>query len=673
MSRRARRIWLVVGGVAIALLVAGLSVILILRSAWFRGRVRDRIITEVEKATGGRTQIGAFQFDWEHMRAEVDGFTLHGTEPADGPPLFKADSIVLGIKVISVLKRSVDLQYLDVRRPQVYLILYPDGRTNMPAPKIKRTGKGAVDTILDLAIGRFGVQQGTFELSGQGKTPFDAQVHNLHAQFDYDRGGPRYRGQLSMAPARFHWGKFQPVPVDIGLALDVEKNRVHVASGRLSTGRTQVEFSGGIDSLTDFQGAFQYKVHAALGEVSLTFNLNTVLEGPATLVGKAAFHGTSNFQASGSLHVSGVLFHPDPHFTLRDLRADGSFNIDPNRIAVSDFRLAGLAMASLTGEKTLQPFPVTGRMESIVIRNNNLDATGVHLETLNGVFTGKTRFADLRHVHVEGDVAGFDVRDIMRIYDGQPLPWDAGATGPMQLNVTLGNTSTLRLNAQMAVAPTSNSAPVHGAVNIAYDGEAETLDLGTSTLSLPSTRLDFSGVLGRQLHVHADSRNIDDVLPAFDVKSIPLKLQNGEAVFDGTVTGKLADPRIVGHGNATNVLWSGRSFTALSGDVDLTGAGIAVRNGSAQQGSVRAQGSGSLGMNDWKIEDSSPLAFAGVIRNAPAPDLMAALDIRNVPLEGTVTAEGKIAGTLPIRASTPRSPPPRARSMGNPSIGSLAR
>jgi translocation and assembly module TamB len=173
----------------------------VLRSDWFREKVRQRIVAEVEKATGGRAEIGAFQFDWKRMRAEVDGFVLHGSEPPDAPPLFRADAIVVGIKVISVLKRSVDLQYLDVRHPQVYAILYADGHTNLPAPKVRRAGKGTVESILDLAIGRFSLQDGSFEVAGQGRTPFDAQGRNLRAQFDYDKAGPRYHGQLSIAPA----------------------------------------------------------------------------------------------------------------------------------------------------------------------------------------------------------------------------------------------------------------------------------------------------------------------------------------------------------------------------------------------------------------------------------------------------------------------------------------
>jgi len=648
MSRRARRIWTVAGSLAALALAAALSAVLVLRSDWFREKVRQRIVAEVEKATGGRTEIRAFQFDWKQMRAQVDGFVLHGTEPANAPPLFRADAIVLGIKIVDLLKHSVDLQYLDVRRPQVYAILYPDGHTNLPAPKVRRgAGKGAIETILDLAINRFSLQNGSFEVSGQGRTPFDAQGRNLRAQFSYDAAGPRYGGQLSIAPAAFRWGGYRPVPLDVSLALAVEKNRVRIDSGRVSTGQTQAEFSGAIDSLTDFSGAFQYKVRASLGEVTRTFDLRTQLEGPGTLTGKASFHGTSNYQASGSLHAAGMLFSPDPHFTLRDFHADGGFRIDPRRIAVSGLRISGLAAASLTGtNRALEPFPISGRIESVVLRQKTLDAGGIHLDTLGGSFEGKTQIADLRRVHVEGNVAGFDVRKLMRVYNGQNVPWDAAASGPMQLSVTFGNTSTLQLAGRMAISPSGNGAPVHGSIEATYDAASETLDLRTSSLALPSTRLDFSGVLGRRLQVHADSRNLDEVLPAFDVQSLPVRLQSGDAAFDGLIAGPLAAPRITGHVKATNVVWSGRTFQALAGDIDLSSTGFAVRNGSVQQGALRAQGAGSLGMRDWKVEDSIPVSFAGSIRNAHAADLMAIADIKNIPIAGTVGADAKIAGTV---------------------------
>ena len=125
-----------------------------------------------------------------------------------------------------------------------------------------------------------------------------------------------------------------------------------------------------------------------------------------------------------------------------------------------------------------------------------------------------------------------------------------------------------------------------------------------------------------------------------------MKLQSGEAVFDGSIAGKLDEPRITGHVNATNVAWSGRTFDGVSGDIEMGSAGLTVRNGSVQQGALHARGAGSLGMREWAVVDASPVSFAGSIRNAPAANLMAIAEIKNVPVEGTVSAEGKIAGTF---------------------------
>ena len=125
-----------------------------------------------------------------------------------------------------------------------------------------------------------------------------------------------------------------------------------------------------------------------------------------------------------------------------------------------------------------------------------------------------------------------------------------------------------------------------------------------------------------------------------------MKLENGEAAFNGTVTGKWEDPHIMGHGQATNVVWSGRTFTAVSGDIDLNSTGLTVLNGDVRLGGIRAQGAGSLGMRDWAVEDASPVSSTGFIRNAPAADLMAMADIKNVPLEASVSADAKIEGAI---------------------------
>src|SRR5580765_77636 len=121
--------------VAIAVIVGFISAYLILRSDWFHQKVRARIVDTIQEATGGRAELGDFFFDWRRLRAEIRGFTLHGTEPAGKQPLFRATSITVGLKIVSALKRDVDIQYLDIADPRVFLLVYPDGRTNVPEPK----------------------------------------------------------------------------------------------------------------------------------------------------------------------------------------------------------------------------------------------------------------------------------------------------------------------------------------------------------------------------------------------------------------------------------------------------------------------------------------------------------------------------------------------------------
>ena len=81
--RRLVRIALYLAAALAALaLIAFLAAVLIIPSQWFHDKVRDRIVSEVERSTGGRAEIGSFTFDWRSLKARIAPFTLHGTEPA---------------------------------------------------------------------------------------------------------------------------------------------------------------------------------------------------------------------------------------------------------------------------------------------------------------------------------------------------------------------------------------------------------------------------------------------------------------------------------------------------------------------------------------------------------------------------------------------------------------
>jgi len=148
--RRRTRLALIIGGcaagLAMALIIAALF---IAQSGWFREQVRGRIVSEVEKSTGGRVEIGSFTFDWHTLTARVLDFVIHGTKPEGSQPLFRARSVTVVLKIISVFERKVDVQSVDVDQPHAYLIIYPNGSTNIPEPKVpRRSNKTAVEPFL---------------------------------------------------------------------------------------------------------------------------------------------------------------------------------------------------------------------------------------------------------------------------------------------------------------------------------------------------------------------------------------------------------------------------------------------------------------------------------------------------------------------------------------------
>jgi translocation and assembly module TamB len=156
MRRQYKIALLVLGSLACLALILVVAGILIVRTQAFRNFVHDKIVSETEMATGGTVELGAFSFDWRHLRAVVRDFVIHGTEPAGAPPLFRAKEIELTLKLTSPFKHMVDIYSLVVDSPQANVIVYPDGHTNVPAPKIKKpSDKNGLETIVDLAIQHF--------------------------------------------------------------------------------------------------------------------------------------------------------------------------------------------------------------------------------------------------------------------------------------------------------------------------------------------------------------------------------------------------------------------------------------------------------------------------------------------------------------------------------------
>ena len=613
MSRRSR--WaLIAGGSILGLaLLLTIAAVFVARSGWFHEQVRQRIVRETEKATGGRVEIGSFQFDWRTLTARLNDFTIHGTEPAGAPPLLRVRSITVVLKIISVIKQKVDVQSVDVEQPQANLILHPDGTTNVPEPKVPRKwDKNPAETILDLAIGRFTVQNGTIEANSE-TTPWNAAGQNLRAQFTYSRLSPRYTGDISIQPLHLTISKDRPLDMGVKVSLQLEKNKLTISSARLETRQSSAEMSGTVANFSAPESSIQYNVRLSLEEIGRTLRLRSRQEGVILIGGNGKFRDIKHYLFTGNLHT-GVLSVRQENLQLHDVRAQSAFRAEPDKIELN----------------------------------------GIRLSAFEGNFNGRARISRLDRFVLEGEINRFDLQRLAETSRREPLPWNGLVSGPVKVEGRLSdlNGGRFDVQAKVIISPAPRSAPVRGAITANYYGQSQTLDLGRSFVELPSTRLDFDGTLGRQLRVHLRSTNLNDVLPAVlaasdsGTASIPVQLENGSAVFDGTVTGSLTNPQIAGHATLTNFIYSQEKIDSLVLDVTARKSGLAVQNGSVIRGSLQAQFAANVPLRNWKPDNAGPLSVTGSIKGGDVTDLLALAGKKGIPVTGGLAASGQITGSI---------------------------
>ena len=612
MSRRSKLALIIGTSLAGLIILAAVAGVFVLQSQWLRERIRQRIVTEAETASGGRVEIGAFRFDWRTLTAEVNGLVIHGSEPPGAEPLLRVQSIAVRLKVVSFLRQIIDVESVDAEAPQAHLIVYPDGATNVPHPKLRASEKNPIAVILDLAIGEFRARDGLFEVNSQ-RLPWQAAGRNLQAKLTYNRASPSYNGDLSMQQLHFAASKDLPVDMAVQISLAVERNKLIISHAHVQTSESFADLSGAIDSFLAPEYHLQYTARISLPELVRTLRFHAHPEGNLLINGNASFRDFGHYLLTGRLAGYPLTFG-QRKVRVHGVRAEAEFRVDPQRIDFSNVRLAAL----------------------------------------DGRFVGRARVEQLDRMRLEGDVENFDLQRIAEAFALGPLPWDGVLSGPVALEGLISelNQGKFTAHCELVVAPAPRRAPVRGAIVANYDGYRNSVDLGRSFLQLPSTRLDFAGTLGHQLRVGMQSTDLRDLLPALAMVSntsrpvLPVRLQNGSAAFSGTVTGPLSAPQVAGHFSLQNFVYSRQQVDSLAADLAVLDSGLRVQNGVIARGSLSVQFAGAVSLNHWKPQSASQITFDASLRGGDIHDMLALAGRPHLPVSGSLSGSAQLSGSL---------------------------
>jgi translocation and assembly module TamB len=620
VTRRTRVALYIGAGFVAAALIAAIAGILVFRSGWFHDKVRKRIVAEMEHSSGGRAEIGAFDFDWRTRTARVRNIVLHGKEASGEAPLFRAAEIRIGLNIVSALKRSVDIASLIIERPVVHVVIYPDASTNVPGPA---HGAGLIQRVMDMRIGHFELRNGTGQVNDR-QFPFDMRGDRLAAVFDFERVRRRYAGRVSSRQLWISSPAIAPAAaMEVDADLAIEADRVQVARARFATEQSWAELAGTVRDLAAPQGEFDARASLSIAEAGRYVVLPVDRQGQAMFRGKVMFSlgGMPLPDGEGSVH--------------RSYQIDG--RVDARDVAwrSRDVRVAGIA--------------ITARVR---VTPDQLDAPEFTARALGGVLQGRARLESWERFRIDAAARDLSLQQLNRLQNVKQLPWSGIASGPVELAGVLnhGQAEVLSARAKLQIAPDAGPNPVKGSIDLAYDGRGRTIDVASSALETRATRAEVSGVIGQTMHVSLETSNLDDLAPALQVldggspKQAPARLITGAARIHGDISGPLDDPRFSGRIELPSFTAEGQRFDRLTALVDATRTHVTARSLELERGAMRITGSGSAGLRDWRPADASPISASLSVTDADLAQLLAQSGYK-FPVAGKASATITLRGT----------------------------
>jgi len=597
--RRLRRFFLLGACVLFVLIATPIAIYLWASSAATQELVRRRMIATLEETTGGRVEIATFRWNLFDLNADAGGVVIHGLEAPNEAPLAQIDHLSASITVLGIFSPHILLRNLEVQHPAFHLLVYPDGTTNVPTPRKRKTPSTPVlDTIFNFQAGRVALQQGELNFENRA-TEFDFQNRFTLLEFDArdvgvlmrympaDGGSPEsYRIEAGASDLNLSRAKAKPSLGSMQTTLDVSRTAAYLRFLRItskvpaSKGHPEehhtVEVSGTLQNFANATWNGRTTGELDMRLLDPVFGFPWAPQGIAHLDLDSAGAG-GEFRTDGSIHIDGGAYI-GTGVVATGLRVDAHVHADPRQLLLTKVVARLRQGGQLEGEIALTPWLPTNKSATALQRSgiNNVHSVGPLPQPKHVVPS-----PDVINIPVNGKVkAQFKDVSLDALMDmvGQPpflrLGFDTRISGTANANWSKGDQQTVVVDSLLSLTPPAESIageiPASGAIDATYTQANGAVDVRKLELHTPASEIETHGKLGAYpltspsgLDVDFHSHNLDEfdaVLRDLGLNlngksgaaALPGKL-SGQGDFQGTWTSSLVDPHIAGTAKATQL------------------------------------------------------------------------------------------------------------------------
>jgi len=630
-KRKRKLVW--IAGILLTS-IAALSVAgyLALRSPRFHRYLLAQIERRASEATGAEVRVQNFVLHLSRLSADAYGITIRGKEQASAHPLVAADQLGIRLKIISLLRKKVDLNEIILRHPVVNLQVSKDGTTNLPAIPQSNTSSDP----FDLGIQHVLVEHGEIYYN-DAKTPLDAEFHDLQLDVKAQLNGKSYDGNISYRSGRIQYGDTKPLPHNLTASFTANPSEFTLKPLVLKVASSTIELQGQVRNYSQPFASASYKI--------------TLHPQDARPILKNAFIPAGEVTLAGSL------------------RYQQQDNVPPIRALVLDGVLKGRELAVSTAELSTLVRNIRGEFK---LFNGNLDVRGLEADLLNGHVTATATMQHLEANSIASVRASMQAislsaaNEALRTARLNAMPIDGHISGTAEAAwagdvKNMKARSDVTLNAGLTRSRTgSTPVPVDGEVHVSYDGRSATATLTNTYAYTPRTRVEINGTAGSKkialnVQAHAaDLTEMDALIAALQnagpeqpASTAPARsvILAGAADLQLLVEGTINDPHIGGHLAGRDLQIQNTQWRSLELKLQASKSGISIRNGSlvnGQQGSLNF--ALTSGLENWHYLPSSPVTLQVSSRDL-AIDQLLLLARLDYPLSGNLSVDLSMHGS----------------------------
>ncbi len=661
------------------LIASGAGVFFLLASLWyvttdsFQAYVRQKMVAELERITGGRAQIGSFHGVPLRRQVEVRDITVRGKESLTDPPLFHADSLYAEIKVTSFLRAEFGFHSLRLEHPVVHIAIAPDGTTNVPGAQPRRnSGESPVEQLFALSINHLIVRNGEL-IWADRKIPLDFDVHDTGLEMNYSFLRGRYESRLSLGKVDTAFADFRPFAWMTSIQFSLGTSFADVQSLKWNSGRSHLEASGRISDFQHPRIDASYDAHVDLAEAAAIARRHDLQQGAADLKGSGRWTW-DEFNASGALALRDLAWQ-DNQFVIAKANANSDYAITDQQIKLS--KLQGkLFGGSFAGDAQVDNWlhsipppppgkaPVkttaktkTGGEEGAVITAARPPLKKGEKQKQPGVQSGAV------HLRVR-DFSAAEITAALNV-PAHPLgkfhpaglasgAIDAGWKGSAKdTEVSFA----LDVNPPQKVSP--GELPVTAHFQAKYRAGNDTLEVARFEMSTPDTKIQAQGSLSASstLHFTISTSNLEEWRPLVTAlggpTNVPFRV-DGNATFSGVAAGTLSAPTLAGTLVAQDFEFTlpatSRTpqqqvhWDAFAASIQFSSHELNLKGGSLRRGDTSADFEVNAVLQNGQLTPQSPYTARLNLHNVDVAST-AVLAGLEAPVSGTADVSLQIAGT----------------------------